>query len=227
VLHSPQILLAPRKGIAAAGGGGFTLVAHSVSLGTPSSPVTTPGINTTGASLLVVAISQYNGVSIGSVSDSRSNTWTPLTGKTANSEPYSQLFYCASPLVGAGHTFTLDNGGGIFGVIGVQAWTGGVGTFDVQNGAINGTPGLSLQPGSVTPTVGSSLIVSAISADAGAASFAIDSGFTITDRVDYAGSVNEAFGMAYLVQGAAAAVNPSWSWSSSADAAATIASFKP
>jgi hypothetical protein len=204
---------------------GLTLVAHGI--GNSADNPTTGAIDTTGANLLVVSVSQYNGTGAGTLSDSKSNTWTPLTAKVGPSEAYNRLFYCASPVVGSGHTFT-SNSTGLFGAIAVQAWSGAnASPFDVQNGATAGS-GLTIQPGSVTPSQNNSLIIASVDPAGNAMSaYLIDNGFTITDSVNSGPGV-EGLAMAYLLQSTAAAMNPNWSWTgSSNDIAATIAVFKP
>lgn len=202
----------------------WSLIAHG--LGGSSDNPTVAAINTTGANILVVSVSQYKGSTIGTLSDSKSNTWTGLTAKIGASEAYNRLFYCASPTVGSGHTFTVS-GTGIFGAVAVQAWSGAnVAPFDVENGAI-GASVTSLQTGSVTPSQNNSLIVTSVDPAGGSATtYAINSGFTITDSIDSQSGI-EGLAMAYLVQTNAAAINPSWSWVGSSEPAAAIAVFKP
>lgn len=221
MLHSPQILLPPRKSIVAAPAG-FNLVSHTIGTASPG-PITTPGIDTTGATLIVIGLTQLNAVTFSTISDSNSNTWTPLTAQIGASQPYSQLFYCISPIVGPGHTFTATGGAFIVGSIMVQAWKGGTGTFDVQSGATGF--GTTLQTGSVTPSVNNSLIVTALSVDNSPTSIdSVSGGFAISDS----SIAQTPGGMAWFVQGTAAAINPTWSWTSAgSDAAATIATFKP
>lgn len=207
-------------------GTGITLVAHAIA-GASSAP-TTSAINTTGANLLVVSVSQFQGVTVGTLTDSKSNTWTALTAKLGASEAYNRIFYCASPTVGSGHTFTWDNGGSIFGALAVQAWSGAnVAPFDVQNGAVAGT-GTTIQPGSVTPNQNNSLVVTSVDPifAGGSSGYAIDGGFTISDSIASQSGI-EGLAMAYLVQTSAAAANPNWSWTGAAESAATIAVFKP
>jgi hypothetical protein len=159
---------------------GFTLIAHASAAG-QDSPAT-GAIDTTGANLLVVAISQYAGVETGIVSDNKGNTWAALTTQAMGSV-LSRLYYTASPTVGSGHTFTL--GGTVYGTIAVQAWSGAnTVPFNVENGAATagGVGGVSLQPGSVTPSQNNSLVVTTGSFDigAGAVSFTINLGYAIS-----------------------------------------------
>jgi hypothetical protein len=212
-------------GKAVAGGGGgnlFSLIAHAFAAAA-SSPATS-AIDTTGANLLVVAVEQFGNL-LGSLADSKSNTWTGLTAQTQAADAYVSLFYCASPTVGSGHTFTYF-GANIFGGIAVQAWSGAnAAPFDVENGA--GATSTTISTGSVTPSVSNSLIITGLCGSTGSHTYAIDSGFTITDSADYSAGTDLGIAMAYLKQGSATAVNPTWSWVTSSNAAAAIAVFKP
>jgi hypothetical protein len=212
---------------ASGGGGGFSLVAHTIATNGSASPITTSAIDTTGATLIVVAFDEVDGLALATVSDNKGNTWTPLTARDNGAGPLTQLVYCIAPTVGSGHTFTITSTSTfISGHLAVQAWSGGAGTFDVQNG---GTPafGTSAQPGSVTPSVNNSLIITSVSADNDSAlPLTINSGFTVSDTSRTDGAY--LFGMAYFVQGTAAAINPTWSWAGTgSDIAAAIATFKP
>jgi hypothetical protein len=220
MLFAPQLLIPARPKLAAAASG-FSLKSHTAAAAA-NSPVTS-AIDTSGANLIVVVVSQFSGAAIGTLSDSKSNTWTPLTAQTSTNA-YTQTFYAASPTVGAGHTFTFT-GSGIFGAIAVQAWSNANAVpFNVQNGAV--VTSTSLATGSVTPGQNNSLLVAALSsADTGV--YAIDSGFTISDQIADVGGVNLGIGMASLVQGSAAAVNATWSWATTANAAVAISAFKP
>lgn len=224
LLRTPVAIVAPPAG--------FSLVASAASAGMLLGPVTTSAIDTTGANLLVVAVSQYNGATIGTLTDSKGNTWIGLTAVTGSAETYARLYYCPSPTVGSSHTFTFDNGGslgGLYGVVAIQAWSGAnASPFDTQNGATAGGGGLSaIQPGSVTPSQNNSLIVTSFSASH-MTGYSIDGSCTITANVDYFSGVNEGLAMAYLVLGTAAATNPTWSAAVGGpnDMSAVIAVFK-
>lgn len=197
----------------------ITLVAHTGQQGASNSE-TTGAINTTGASLLVIGISPYQGGSGTTVFDSMSNTWTPLSTYNDGTE-ITQLFYAANPVVGAGHTFSVS-GSGIFCPICVAAFAGVAlsSPFDVQNGNTSGT-----QTGSVTPTVGGALLIAAVGCTGNPS--AIDSGFTVLDIVNYVGGQSIGLGLAYLIQTGAAAENPTWTVGGFSSASAAIATFKP
>ncbi len=191
--------------------------------------VTTGGVDTTGATLLIVGVASYDGsgtpVAI-TVSDSKGNTWTPLTRTTflSGAVIVCQFFYCAVPTVGAGHTFSVSSTGA-FPTLAAAAFTGNTGTpFDQENGG-RASGVTSLQPGSVTPTEDDELLVTIVGSNT-TNTLSLDGGFTETDEVAYSGGNHFGASMAYLIQASLAAANPTWSWSNSTGAAAAIATFK-
>jgi hypothetical protein len=182
--------------------------------------VTTGSIDTTGATLLVVAIGTYY-TSAPVVSDSKSNTWTALTDR-AGTNIHTRLYYCKSPTVGTGHTFTGTNG---YNSIAVYAFSGTDGSdAESENGATTASA-LSLSTGSVTPTVNGSLLVSSVSGYYHV-SMSINSSFTY-QTINFGAGAYASTGLGYLVQGTAGAINPTWSWSEGSDCAVAIAVFKP
>ncbi len=192
--------------------------------------VTTDAIDTTGVTLLVANVGWYGGVDgtvEGTFSDSKSNSWNPLTKRTSTSTPYTsnQLFWCIPTTVGSGHTVSY-NGTSIFPSIEVQGWSGQTASpFDQQSGTGSGTAA-TIAPGSVTPSEDNELVIAGLGHEnnsAGAVS--IDGGFT-ADAVAYVGGAAEGSAMAYLVQTSATAANPTWNITNAAPLAATIATFK-
>lgn len=153
-------------------------------------------------------------------SDSYSNTWTTLTYHTGSSANSFIIYYAQNPTVGTGHTFTYT---GFASASQVMAFSG-VDTsspFDVQNGAA------AAQPGSVTPSNSGSLLVTGISSTDFVNSFSVDSAFTITGQNLFLNGTYYANAGAYLVQGSASAVNPTWSIGGGPSSPATaIAVFK-
>lgn len=200
----------------------FSLISSASGVGT-SKTATTSSIDTTGANLIAVSLSTYS--SNRTLTDSKGNTWTPLTNKDG-SNCHSQLFYCFNPTVGSGHTFTVSSAVPIYATICVQAWSGAdTSPFDVENGAIAAS-GPTLQTGSVTPSQNNDLIVSGLCSYTGTGVHSIDSSFSVSNYKQFANGVNLGGGMGYLVQATAGAVNPMWSWTGTAQASATIATFK-
>lgn len=184
---------------------------------------TTSGINTTGANLIVLNLT--TGQSSAAVSDNMGNTYTPLT-RIVSTSPQIQLFYCVSPTVGAGHTFTYSVASS-FSFISAAAFSGAItsGTFDQQNGFDQTSNVNSIQAGSITPGSNNEIIIAGVGGNVGASSYSIDSGFTILQQTPY--GTTYAHGFAYIFQSTAAAINPTWSWPTlGTQNVATIASFK-
>jgi hypothetical protein len=199
----------------------YSLVAHTIS-GTNSGGTTSPGINTTGASLLVVCVVSYVGAAAPTLSDSNGNTWTGLTTYTGLTSSRVRVYYAASPTVGAGHTFTVS-GTSSFAAVAVLALSGSAASpFDQENGAA------AVQPGSVTPSEDNEILLAFISDDiAASTSTSVDSGFTFLDS--QANSNGNYFGLAsaYLIETTATAKNPTFSGGSgSGSQTAAIATFK-
>lgn len=199
----------------------FALIANVQGHSTDNNGFTTSSINTSGADLLVAVVSDAADGS--TLSDSKSNTWTKLTPHTFGTN--CVIYYAKNATVGSGHTFTLG-GTATTPTLSVSAWSGSdtSAPFDQQNGAV-AAGATSLQTGSVTPTTGNQLIIAGLTGDANVTR-AIDSGFTILDQVGHSGFGFSAAAHAYLIQGTAAAVNPTWSWTGSENTEAAIATFK-
>jgi hypothetical protein len=196
----------------------IALVANVASNAGTNAAVTTAGIDTTGANLIVVAVG-YN--TVGTLTDSKSNTWTALT--TRGSAPGSKLYYCVPSSVGAAHTFTWTAS---FPSICVAAFSGAHATpFDLENGNNAGVSVTSIQPGSITPSEDNELVIAGFGYN-GTQTVSINGGFTISDQKPLNSGVAYGSAMAYLIQTTAAAANPAWSWTGAQNAAASIASFK-
>jgi hypothetical protein len=192
----------------------ITLVSHTQISGATGG--TTSGINTLGASLIVLNAA-FLSSSTPTPTDSLGNTWTPLTSQTYSATQYNQLFYCLNPNVGASHTFSTT---GTTSALEVAAFSNVLG-FDVQNG----NQGIAdpISTGSVSPTNNFSLVVSGINFGV-AGSTSINTGFTITDQNNFSAGVNYGGALAYLIQTVKGAVNPNWTLGGGGSAT-TIAVF--
>lgn len=217
-----QGLIAGRGSLdAAAAVSGFAYLGGASAGSTGASTgATTTGFDTTGANLIVVALS-FDGGSTPTLSDSKGNTWTALT--LGAGSPRARLYYCQAPSVGSGHTFSIS-GTNTFGSVNVQAFSGAiVSPFDVENTAAGTST--SPQAGSITPGFNNELVVAATATGNGNIN-SIDGGFTSTNPVNYLASNHYGIGIAYLIQTTAAAANPTWTLSVSGGWAARIASFR-
>lgn len=197
-----------------AGGGAVTpisLVAHTSAVSPGGGgTITSSGIDTTGATMLVVGVVRLAVASI-TISDSKSNTWTPLTTYTSlagTSPPAIQLFYAKNPTVGTGHTFA-SNGSTQYGNLYVQAFTNVDPAADADGDVGHqDTPAATIQPGALLPSRNNSVVVELFVAAADG-TISINGSFTITDKVE--SDVNNfKGGMAYYVQSTAASANPTW-----------------
>lgn len=192
----------------------FALVAHTGAVHTTSA------LNTTGANLIVV-VAAYD--SAATLSDSLGNTWNGLTAYSHGSDNYTKIWYCYAPTVGSAQTFTLSIS---YGYLAVAAFSGATTTpFDIENGAYT-TGGVSLQTGSITPSIDNELIISGLCFGGNSSAPSVDSGMTITDSTTASQNVSYGGALAYKIQTTAAAINPTWSWTTSEANSVAIASFK-
>ncbi|MFM2357274.1 MAG: hypothetical protein RJA61_11 [Candidatus Parcubacteria bacterium] len=199
----------------------FNLIANTGAGSSGGNNVTTGAIDTTGANLIVVVVSWYSGAA-NTLSDSKGNTWTALTAYAAGNTQ-QRIYYAYNPTVGSGHTFTATNSS--YPSIAVSAWSGAATSpYDVENGS-SGSGITSKQPGSVTPSENNELIITGLGFDT-SNTLSINSGFTISNQLNYTVGNYMGGAMAYLVQTTSAAVNPTWSWSSSMGVSTGIATFK-
>lgn len=185
--------------------------------------VTSGSLDTTVANLLVlVGAFASAGTGVG-VSDSKSNTWTALT-LYSSSPSALRIWYCFTPTVGSGHTFTIS-GTNIYASLGILA-ASGVNAFGGEAGSAVGTGGTSYQSSSgVTPSSDNALVIAGCFIGASGTSASYDGGFTSSIQ-NYLASNRYGGGIGYLIQTTAAAANPTVSWTPTATGrAANLAWF--
>jgi hypothetical protein len=194
-------------------------IAHVVSASAAGSgsSATTSSVNTTGATLLIVALA--SGV-LGTVSDNKGNTWVALTGYGAT--PFIQLFYARNPIVGTGHTFT-GTATSQFPSIAMMAFSGAATSYPF--GHLTQDGGADKTPGTITPLEDNELIVSALSDNSASTVYAIDAGMTLGPTVVFIGGTAYGVAMAYEIQTTKAANTPTWT-ASGANNSSTQASFR-
>lgn len=203
----------------------MSLIAAAVGQSPGGNTSTTGASDTTGASVLVVAVVDQAASGSAVVTDSKSNTWIPLTNLAAGGR-HVRLFYCLSPIVGSGHTFTVTTIASGFPTIEMLAFDG-VTLFDAESShaVASGTTG---QPGSITPAGNNEVFVSAIwvNSDGSAKPTAIDSSFIISKNVSNIAFQALPLAIAYKIQTSGGAENPQWTWPSSTTAGVLMAVFK-
>jgi hypothetical protein len=146
-------------------------------------------LDTSGADLLVVVVTEGTAGAV-TLSDSKSNTWNPLTEQSAVA-PACVIYYAkAAGKTGTGHTFTAT-GSSIFCVLNVMAFSGSDATapFDQQNGAGGGSFTSTAAPGSITPTVDNELIISGFAWNASLTITSV-TGATAFYQTNYSGGAN-------------------------------------
>lgn len=186
--------------------------------------VATSGFDTTGANFIVLGLTSYAGNPSPLPTDFYSNVWTALTNHFTSNGARTQLFYCANPTVGTGHTFSASQGGS-FPAIVAFAYSGvDTSPFDAENGNASSNA-TSLQPGLVTPAGNNELFITLVGHDS-AGTDAVDSGFSTPVTVAFLNNEHYGTAMSDLIQSTAAGENPTWSGWSSTDCAASIAVFK-
>lgn len=200
----------------------YGLVAHNASAG--ASTFTSGAIDTSGASLLVVVVTEATAGGA-TLTDSKSNTWTKLTEQSAVA-PACVIYYAKNPTVGSGHTVTLT-GVLFFGVASFSAWSGAETSapFDQENGTGGGSFTNTAQPGSVTPSVDNELVITGFAWNNNQTMSSV-TGCTLLDQTDFSGGNNYGGGAAYVIQTTAGAVNPTWNFSGTTAGDIVIATFK-
>lgn len=208
-------------GLAAPCRGAFALVASTS--GSGLSGFTTSAIDTSGASLLVVMIGVN--ISTGSISDSKSNTWSALTyAQNAGGVNSGKIYYVQNPTVGSGHTFTF---GGTAPSGEVLAFSGAKtsGVFDADHATSDISSSSVQDSAGVTPSEDNELVIAGVTLGGSAVS-SINGGFATPVAVAFQGGDHYGSGISYLIQTTAAAANPTWTLAGSAPATAHIACFK-
>jgi hypothetical protein len=187
--------------------------------------VTTAGVDTTGADLIVIGIA-YNVGATPIISDNKGNIWTALTSNIT-STAVARLYYCVNPAVGTGHTFSNTGSANLCAIF-MEAFSGvAPGSKKDQETGNTSTISLTVQTGNITPTQNNELLVTVLGFNLAGLSASINSGFTKTDEQNFLTGTYYGGAMAYLIQTTAGAINPTWTRTTNADSNATsIASFR-
>lgn len=195
---------------------------------------TTAGINTTGATLLIITVSGGASISTAAVSDSNGNSWHPRLNEAGSSSENNGIWYAfdksGSALVtGAGHTATvaLANVGFTFSAFS-GTLPGHVDPYDSTAGESGATTaaGTTIQPGSITPAAGSLVVTAFITGGTNSAS-SISTAFTLAGQAAGVSGTNFGSAMGFdIMSPFPVAVNPTWTNGALSTIGATIASFK-
>lgn len=185
---------------------------------------TTSSGDTTGATLLVAVVSNYEPGGEPTISDSKSCSWTQLTVQSSVNNRV-RISYAENPTVGTGHTFTLTGNGAAASIV-VYAFSGTAtsSVFDQQNGGTvaGATSG---QPGNVTPGEDNEVLVTGICMLTATVP-SINSSFSTPDTIAFSSGAHLGIGASYKIQTTGGSENPTWSWSNNDSLPLTIATFK-
>jgi hypothetical protein len=200
----------------------ITLVADTVTGGLSSA--TSSAIDTTGVTLIVLHVSYLDTVTPPTVSDSKGNTWTPLTLTTTTVSGADRFYYCLNPIVGSGHTFSFS-GTNTSTALSVAAFAQ-VASFDLEGpGNVGGPSSSGSAPGPITPSVANALVITGFHWENSGTTASITSPFTIINQIDLSGG-HYPGAIAYHIH-PATSVNPQWDDGGSGRRTSVIASFKP
>lgn len=208
-------------------------IAHIAGInGGGSTGFTTSGIDTTGATLLIATISRYSGGGSNpcTITDSKGNTWTPMTGWTSSGTfDTMQAWFSIPTSVGSGHTITITKGAGAnpFAGGGFAAFSGSKATsvLDLEVQLNNAGASTTQTATSITPSEANCLIVQMLGTD-GANYSSINAGYTLSFKQDWSGGAYVTSALAYLIQTTAAASAPTITIDASAGVGIGTASFK-
>jgi hypothetical protein len=216
----PAVYVAQSAGGGGGAAGPFVLKAHAALTG--GSP-DTANVDCTGANFLVVVQTRFPSGANAAPSDTGSNTYTQVGTEATNGTSNVAIWVSmGSPSVSASFHWG-NNIGSQFGTLqGACFSDGSTSSTDAHNQADNAN-----QPGSVTPSVNSELVVTGyVPPNGGSGTPTISAGFTITDAAAYASGSTVGGAMAYQIQTTATPVNPTWATTGGGTGAAIIETFK-
>ena len=205
----------------------WTLKASTFAQSLNQNDVTTSGIDTTGADLIIIVAGWYPQGGTVKVKDSASNTWSSKTSYFDGLFRQIQISYVFSPTTGVAQTFgsggTGDTCTQCYAAITVEAWSGSTSNGNEGDKSANTGSGTSLQPGSISPAA-NDLFITGIAAANSATGFTNGGVFTVSNQHAFTGN-GVAIGMAHGTS--SSAQNPTWSWTNADEAIAAMTAFKP
>lgn len=192
-----------------------TLLTHTIAT-SATLPMTTLGIDTTGATILIAGVA--GGQLASSVKDSNGNLWIQAV---RSSSPNTFIFYSFSSLSGGpliisnSDTLTYSGTSGQS-IAEFAAFSGTAFNQDALNKTTtiaNSGGGNSATLPALTPSVNNTLIVSFIKNFTTGGSILTNNDLTIIDSTTTPSGILGGF--AYLVQNPASSISPIWSWTGS------------
>jgi len=217
-----------------------SVVAHTGQAAQASDHATTAGIATTSATLLVCGVSVYAAdATTGTLTDSNGNTWNHANNcqNLVTADNDSTIFYSYNKaggalVVGPGHTFTFTKASS-YPAIACVAFSGTLtSSTPLDQQACNTGNGDTVQA-SITPATNGQIVFT-VAAENGSiytsgGNPTINQAYTVLDKVDFSSGINDPIASAWLLEGAAALSNPTWSFGAGdmGHYETSSASFKP
>ncbi len=211
----------------------------TISIGTPSNVALVAGstsstkVGTTGAItvtgpqnvassanvlLAMVQVFTPNSVLVGTISDTKTGTWTALGQTTVSGNGQFILWQCTNPQAGVEHAVTWTPGAADTwgGLVVMAEWAGGPFTLDKMSSVLTSSGATGATP-SVTPSTPGELILAFASDETGRSAWTSSTnGFTSLTTSDSANVT------AYLVDSATSPISTSWKVSPSDPGATAI-----
>lgn len=206
----------------------MTIALISNTVGAGLNGATSDAVDTTGANLLVIAVASSSGTI--TVSDNKSNTYTPLTSYVSSSQA-ARLYYCASPTVGVGHTFTVS---GTTQVINFRAlaYSGASGTpLDLDSGfTYTAVEGTAIDDATFLPSENNCLVISAHCLGGLVSGYTAHAGMTSLGHNAFSPDNYYGLGVVHAIQTTATAYDPATttvaSWTTAVPIRVASAAFK-
>lgn len=200
------------------------VTSYSVAVG--ASGGSTGSGNTTGANLLIAVLGYFKS-SGPNISDSKSNSWTLVNKyEDATSNAGVAIYYSwGSVSVGSSHTFSTTSHFATFFVIAVSGARTATNPLDQFNGTATSTATSPFNPGSITPSVSGTIVVSGVFQNAADPAPTSPSGYTLIGA--YAVGTSYPGGGAYKILSGSGSENPGFGVTAGDNGAAIVANFMP
>jgi hypothetical protein len=216
----------------------------TISIGTPSNVALVAGstsstkVGTTGAItvtspqnvassanvlLAMVQVFTPNSVLVGTISDTKTGTWTALGQTTVSGDTQFILWQCTNPQAGVEHAVTWTPGAADAwgGLVVMAEWAGGPFTLDKMSSVLTSKGATGATP-SVTPSTAGELILASAADENGTSAWTSPTNsFTSLTTSDSANV------MAYLVDSATSPISTSWKVSPSDSGVTAIFTLSP
>lgn len=201
---------------------GFSVVGSTSAGSADTTSVTTTGFDTSTSKVLAFWM-YWATATVPTISDTFTNTWVK---KTTYNTAFLRgaWFYTVNPIVGASHTVTATFTSSFPAIYFAAFTNSGACTFDKETGnALASASAPPIPTNSITPTNANSLVLAGLGTDTGSAFTISGSSFTTIDHSS--GFADGTVAGSYVIQTTASAANPSFSWTTAADAVAGIIAF--